>query len=215
MATFPAAWFWTRTDTTGCDHALVDDRSGLRARGTAVAAAPVAHTCRYELVTDQGWATARLSVTTEGAGWWRSVRLEHAAGRWRVTTSEQGDLSAALAAAGRPRVGMPGTEDPDRLAEAVDVDLAAAPLFNTLPVRRLGLLDAPPGTAHQLTMAWVLVPSLQVLAVEQTYTALGPGRVRYASGTFTADLELDPAGYVTRYPGLAVAQGTGAVAAPG
>lgn len=203
MPTFPRSLFWSRTDTAGCDHVLLDDRSGLRARGVAVAATPVPHTCRYELVTDDAWATVRLEVTTEGADWLRSVRLEHAADRWRVTTSEQGDLSRVLAAAGQPPVGMPGMEDPDRLADAVDVDLGAAPLFNTLPVRRLGLLDAAPGTAHRLTLAWVLVPSLEVLASEQIYTVLGPQLVRYASGTFTAQLELDGGGYVIRYPGLA------------
>lgn len=211
MPTLPTSRFWARTDTDGCDHALVDDRSGLRARGVAVAATPVPHTCRYELVTDEVWTAVRLEVTAEGAGWLRSVRLEQATGRdrrargggWGVTTSEQGDLNRALVAAGQPGGGMPGIEDPDRLADAVDVDLGAAPLFNTLPVRRLGLLDAAPGTAHRLTMAWVLVPSLEVLPNEQIYTVLGPRQIRYASGDFAADLELDGAGYVTRYPGLA------------
>lgn len=203
MPALPTSIFWRRTDTDGCDHALLDDRNGLRARGTAVAATPVPHTCRYELVTDERWATMRLEVTTEGAGWERSVRLEHAAGRWRVTTAERGDLSRALAAAGRPRVGMPGMEDPERLADAVDVDLGAAPLFNTLPVRRLGLLDAPAGTEHRITVAWVRVPSLEVHPGEQFYTALGGPRVRYRSQTFTAELELDERGYVIRYPGLA------------
>lgn len=203
MPILPTSRFWSRTDTAGTDHALLDDRAGLRARGVAVAAAPVPHTCQYELVTDDGWATLRLEVVAEGAGWLRSVRLEHAADRWRVTTSEQGDLSRAMADAGHPPAGMPGIEDPDRLAEAVDVDLGAAPLFNTLPVRRHNLLDAAPGTAHRLIMAWVQVPSLEVLPSEQDYTVLGPRRIRFASGTFTADLELDDAGYVIRYPGLA------------
>ncbi len=62
---------------------------------------------------------------------------------------------------------------------------------------------APAGTEHTLTVAWVLVPSLEVVAARQTYTALGPGRVRYASGTFTAELEIDADGYVMHYPGLA------------
>lgn len=200
---YPTSRFWTRTDTTGCDHALIDDRSGLRARGVAVAATPVPYTCQYELVTDDSWTAVRLEVTAEGAGWLRTVRLEHAADRWVVTTSEQGDLNRALAAAGQPRAGMPGIEDPDRLAAAVDVDLGAAPLFNTLPVRRLGLLEAAPGTAHRLTMAWVLVPSLEVQPNEQVYTVLGDRRIRFASGDFRSDLELDDAGYVIRYPGLA------------
>lgn len=203
MPTFPTSLFWHRSDTTGCDHALVDDRSGLRAQGVALAATPIPYTCRYELTTDPGWTTLKLEVTAEGAGWFRRVRLERTDEGWRVPTSEQGDLGQALTAAGRRRPGLAGIEDRDRLSEAVDVDLAAAPLFNTLPVRRLGLLDADPGTEHRLTMAWVVLPSLEVVPSEQTYTALGGGRVRYSSASFTADLDLDAAGYVTHYPGLA------------
>jgi uncharacterized protein len=203
MPTFPRSLLWQRLDTAGCDHVLLDDRAGLHARGTVVAASPLAHTCRYELVTDEDWTTVRVDVSAEGAGWRRTVRLEHAAGRWRVTTSEQGNLSRVLTAAGRPAAALPGMEDPERLSDAVDVDLAAAPLFNTLPVRRLGLITAPPGTTHRLVMAWVMLPSLEVLPSEQVYTTLGAGRVRYESGTFAADLRLDRDGFVIHYPGLA------------
>ncbi|MFB9234981.1 putative glycolipid-binding domain-containing protein [Plantactinospora siamensis] len=199
----PISLFWTRTDTTGSDHCLVDDHAGLTARGVAQAVDPVPHTCQYEVLTDESWTTVRLEVTTEGAGWQRTVRLERAGDRWRVTTGEQGDLDAALRAAGRPPVGLPGTDDPDRLAEALDVDLGGAPLFNTLPVRRLGLLDAAPDTERGLTVAWVLVPSLVVVPAEQVYTTLGGGRVRFASDTFRADLDLDERGFVRDYPGLA------------
>jgi uncharacterized protein len=203
MATLPKSLLWRRLDTVGVDHALVSDARGLHARGVAVAADPVPHTCRYELFTDDGWATAHMEVVTEGGGWLRTVRLERAAGRWRAVTAEQGDLDAALSAAGKAAVGLPGTEEPERLGGALDIDLGAAPLLNTLPVRRLGLRDAPPGTSHTIAVAWVLVPSLQVIAAEQVYTALGAGKVRYSSGGFAADLDLDPDGYVIHYPGLA------------
>jgi hypothetical protein len=204
MPTLPTSLFWQRTDTTGCDHVLLDDRSGLRARGVAMATHPLPYTCRYELVTDPHWATVRVEVTAEGAGWSRTVRLERTGDQWRVPTSEQGNLAAAMAAAGRPRPGLAGIEDRDRLAGAVDVDLAAAPLFNTLPVRRLGLLDrAADGDRHDLIMAWVSLPSLEVFPSEQTYTARGAGRVSYSSDTFQAELDIDDAGYVIRYPGLA------------
>lgn len=203
MPIFPTSILWRRVDTDGCDHVLVDDRSGLRVRGVAVAADPLPHTCHYELATDERWATLRLEVAAEGAGWRRTLSLERTGGRWRAATSEEGGLGGALAAAGLPEVGPPGTQDLDRLADALDVDLAAAPLFNTLPVRRLRLLGATPGTEHRLTMAWVLLPSLEVQPSEQVYTVLGERRVRYASGTFTADLTLDEAGFVTDYPGLA------------
>jgi uncharacterized protein len=190
---------WTRTDTAGAEQASFDDRRGLVARGVQVAVDPVPYACRYELYTDESWATVRCEVSAEGAGWLRSVKMERATGRWRVVTAEQGDLDAALRGASGRRASAPppGIEDPDLLADALDVDLAGSPLTNTLPLRRLGFADAT------ITAAWVLLPSLAVVPAEQAYKKLGPGRVRYTSGTFTADLEVDDDGYVVRYPGLA------------
>jgi hypothetical protein len=203
MSTLPVSLFWRRKDTTGTEHALVDARRGLYARGHQLAVDPIAYSCRYELQTDPTWATVRLDVATEGAGWVRSVRLELAAGRWRVTASEQGDLDAALTGAGHARAGLPGMEDPDLLYGAFDVDLSGSPLTNTLPIRRLDLSRAEVGVAHRLNVAWVLLPSLEVVQADQIYTALGDGRVRYASETFSADLIVDDDGFVRDYPGLA------------
>src|SRR5205814_796935 len=91
---------------------------------------------------DPAHPVAGPAVTAEGAGWLRSVKLERAAGRWRVTAGEQGDLDAALRRAGEPRAALPGAEDPALLRDALDVDLGYCPLTNTPPVRRLGLLRA-------------------------------------------------------------------------
>lgn len=203
MSTLPEARFWQRLDTAGAEHALFDQRMGLAARGCASAAQPIAHTFRYELRTDESWATVCLDVTAEGAGWLRALRLELAAGRWRATTAEQGDLDAALAAAGHPGAGPPGIEDPDLLFGAFDVDLAESPLTNTLPIRRLRLLAAEPGVAHRLSVVSVLTPSLEVAQADQIYTALGDRQVRVATETSSADLAVDDDGFVTRYPGLA------------
>jgi hypothetical protein len=203
MPPTPDSLFWERRDTAGAEHVLVDPRNGLYARGTAVAVDPVPYTCRYELRTDSGWATAHVDVTAEGAGWVRSVRLELAAGRWRATTAEQGNLDAVLSAAGHAGAGLPGTEDPDLLYGAFDVDLGGSPLTNTLPIRRLGLLKADPGVAHRISAAWVLLPSLEVVQADQIYTALGDHRVRFATETFSADLTVDDDGFVIDYPGLA------------
>jgi hypothetical protein len=202
MPTMPKSLFWSRMDTAGGEHVMLDDSNGLTARGTMLAVDPIPWTARYQLTTAPNWATGRVEVEVEGAGWLRRVRLERSADRWRVTTAEQGDLDAALVAAGHPRAGLPGTDDPDRLADALDVDLAGSPLFNALPVRRLGLAAQPADLPHRITAAWVLLPSLEVVAAEQVYSGQGPGRVRFASGTFTADIDLDAAGYVVRYPGL-------------
>ena len=199
----PGSLFWDRTDVAGAEHVLVDVRDGLVARGTALAVDPVAYTCTYEVVTGPDWTTSRVQVAAEGAGWARSLKLELAAGRWRATTSERGNLDAVLAAAGHARAGLPGTEDPDLLYGAFDVDLTGSPLTNTLPIRRLGLLKAEAGVAHRISVAWVLLPSLEVVQADQIYTALGGGRVRFANETFSADLVIDEDGFVRDYPGLA------------
>jgi uncharacterized protein len=187
---------WQRLDLAGAEHVIFDDRHGLVARGVAVAAGPVPYSCQYELATDGDWASNRFMATVEGGGWLRSVRMERAAGTWRVTTAEQGDLSSVLS-----KALPPGAEQPDRLDDAIDVDLYASPLTNTLPLRRLGLTE--PGTTETIVAAWVLLPSLAVIANTQTYTVLGAGRVRYSSGSFTADIDVDEDGYVVRYPDLA------------
>ncbi|GLY05792.1 putative glycolipid-binding domain-containing protein [Actinoplanes sp. NBRC 101535] len=198
----PIALFWERRDVSGAEHVLLETRAGWYARGTALAAAPVAYACHYELQTDGDGTTARLDVRTEGAGWARGVRLELAAGRWRITGSEQGDLDAALVAAGHARAASPGSEDPDLLYGAFDADLGCSLVTNSLPIRRLGLLTAEPGVSHRLSVAWVRVPSLEVVQADQIYTPLGGNRVRYASETFSADLTCDDEGFVVDYPGL-------------
>ena len=80
-------------------------------------------------------------------------------------------------------------------------DLGYSPLFNTLPVRRHGLHDG--GEPREFAMAWISVPDLAVRRSEQRYEPVQPGIVRYRSGAFSVDLELDEEGFVIRYPGLA------------
>jgi uncharacterized protein len=76
-------------------------------------------------------------------------------------------------------------------------DLAASPLFNSLPVLR-GL-----DKATEFVMTFVDVPSLEVSPSEQRYEPLGNRVYRYRSGSFVADIEFDDDGFVTRYEGLA------------
>jgi hypothetical protein len=195
MNPLPRALLWDRMVEVGADLALVDLHPGrLVARGHVVAAEPVAHACRYTLTTVDGFATDTLTVESEGAGWQREVKLERTGDSWRVVTSEHGRFGS---------VQLPGIVDPDRLSGVLDVDLEATALTNTLPIRRLNLLGAPPGTVHTVPIAWVRVPSLQVIPVEQTYTVIDEDTVRYSSGSFTADLTVDKDGFVVTYPGYA------------
>jgi uncharacterized protein len=83
------------------------------------------------------------------------------------------------------------------LEETDFFDLAASPLFNSLPV--LAGLER----ATDFVMSFVHVPSLEVTRSEQRYEPLGDRRVRYKSGSFVADLDFDADGFVVRYEGLA------------
>jgi hypothetical protein len=97
-------------------------------------------------------------------------------------------------------------ESREDLAGALDCDLAACPLTNTMPVLRHGLLGEPGD--HQLLMAFIEIPSLRVVPSRQRYTHVEPAsgdrpaRVRYRSGSFESVLSFDPDGFVIDYPKL-------------
>jgi hypothetical protein len=76
-------------------------------------------------------------------------------------------------------------------------DLAFSPLFNSLPI--WAGLDRP----RDFRMRFVDVPSLEVSTSAQRYEPLVPGRLRFRSGDFVAEIEYDGDGIVTRYEGLA------------
>ena len=109
-----------------------------------------------------------------------------------------------------PGLAGPGAHDrhgqprPD-LAGCVDIDINCTPLTNTLPIRRLAW---SPGDAHDLDVAYVSVPELEIKPARQRYTLLdtdGPGGqsgYRYESGPFRSDLRVDRDGWVTDYPGI-------------
>jgi uncharacterized protein len=88
------------------------------------------------------------------------------------------------------------------LGDADFFDLGTSPLFNSFPVLRDGLHRG--GPARDYVMRWVDVPSLEVSVSEQRYEPVRPGVVRFRSGSFSADIELDEEGFVVRYPELAV-----------
>lgn len=182
---------WQRADgAEWCDLRLGPDQ--LAATGIQVGTTPVPYRVDYRLETAPGFATTVIRLRSVGAGWQRLLTLQRFPdGVWDVDASDFGTGPAS----------RPGC-DPASLTGAVDVDLGLSPLTNTLPIRRLGLLASPIDEPTTIVAAWISIPDLAVRAPEQTYTVLGPGAMRYASGTFTADLDLDQEGIVTNYPQL-------------
>ena len=80
-----------------------------------------------------------------------------------------------------------------------DIDLACTPFTNTLPIRRLPLLE---GHSAELPVVYVNPETLEVRPMVQRYTRLGSHRWRYVENGFTAELEVDEFGLVIDYPTL-------------
>lgn len=173
---------WRRDDEVS-GHSLgrlssADD--GWVAHGHEVLLGDVPLACWFRVELDTGWRTRRAEVRVLTAEREASLVLEaDADGAWRV------DGAAA-----------------SHLDGCVDVDVAASPLTNTFPIRRLERLE--PGAAETLDVAWVDVPSLGVRRVAQTYRRLGERRWEYRDpvhGAFTLSVDAD--GLVEHYEGFA------------
>ena len=172
---------WRRLDRAGHESArLFADGAQHHLHGTAVFAedgAPVR--LDYRIVCDGRWHTRSARV----AGW-------HGARRVGVELTTDGE--------GRWR--MNGADCPT-VDGCLDVDLAFSPSTNLLPIRRLAL---PVGEGADVRAAWLTFPALELEPLPQRYERTAERQYRYASrgGSFTADLELDDAGFVLRYAGL-------------
>ncbi|MGC5076720.1 putative glycolipid-binding domain-containing protein [Agrococcus sp. DT81.2] len=185
---------WIGVDDPGrTDRAVLSvDAGGIRGHGSSTTAG---YALAWRLDVDERWTTRLLEVAVQGDGWSRSLRLERSdAGRWRADAEARGER----------RLPPPGLADPDVVAGAVDCDLGLCPVTNTMPIRRLGLLDGPVAETA-IVAAWVEVPSLRVLRDVQLYASDAAGRVQYASAdrSFAATLTIDADGVVLDYEGLA------------
>ncbi|TQJ31494.1 putative glycolipid-binding domain-containing protein [Microbacterium sp. SLBN-146] len=183
------------------DEARVDrarvrvDDDGMIAHGTSITDD---YALSWSLDATEGWITRTLGVTVHGDGWWRALALAHShEGVWTAHVETHGDVDLPLA----------GIEDDAALGGALDCDLGLCPVTNTMPIRRLGLLDADADAdadiCTTLVMAWVEVPSLRVLRSDQVYRYAGPALIGFRSGDFAAEISVDGDGFVIDYPQLA------------
>lgn len=133
----------------------------------------------YHVVCDANWNTLSATVT----GWLGDHPL---------------DIALSVDADRRWRVN--GIELP-AVAGCVDIDLNFSPSTNLIPIRRL---DLAVGQSAEVSAAWMKFPSFQLQPLQQLYWRLDETTYRYesAGGSFTADLQVNPAGFVTDYPGV-------------
>ncbi|GAA3738449.1 putative glycolipid-binding domain-containing protein [Salinactinospora qingdaonensis] len=176
---------WTRLDVSeGLGlGALIAETAGFRLEGSEVVAdRQERYSSRFTVVTDLAWKTRQARVETVSARGAHAIELVNKGRYWTVD----------------------GKREP-ALDGCIDVDVAATPLTNTLPIRRLGL---DPGQRHEVGVAWIDVPSLTVRRMRQGYTRLVPrgGMDRYeyrdpAFGRF--ELTVDSDGFVIDYEDFA------------
>jgi hypothetical protein len=181
---------WQAEDEVGLEGARVlIGAAGFRALGRIVRTGPRGEcTASYRLTVSEDGTVSRLSVTAATADRERHLTMNRTEdGYWLLDDGS-----------GSTRSDFGG---------AVDVDLERSPLFNTLPIRRLGL-HVEAGD-HVIPVVFVSLPSLTVELVDQHYRTVttigadGQAVVNFSAGDVTADLSVDAEGLVTSYPGLA------------
>jgi hypothetical protein len=182
-----ASVLWRRLDRPGHESSRLDSRDAhWRLAGTAVFAHD-GRPCRLDYLVrcDRAWRT----VAAEVAGWVGEevVKIDIEVDpdrRWRLN----------------------GAECP-QVAGCVDLDLNFSPSTNLLPIRRLSL---PVGREAAVRAAWLRFPSFALEPLDQVYRRVGDATYRYesAGGRFVADLRVNAAGFVTRYPNFCEIQAT-------
>jgi len=179
-----ATVLWRRLDVVGTEFFQLSlDADGPRLEGGIIAVhedAPIL--IDYEVGCTRAWRTRHVALTAVTGDTKRRLELRvDERARWWADKKELGALAGCL-----------------------DVDVSLTPSTNTLPLRRLGLLDLAVGETRDVTAAWIRFPQLTVEPLPQRYTRLADRRFRYESGggAFTAELEVDDLGLVVSYPPL-------------
>jgi hypothetical protein len=178
---------WERADESAGHSVARLERlpRGWRCHGTEVLAGPrELLSCWFRVDLDSDWITREVEIRAVAAGGQRTLLMSADDQRhWQVDGRHDRQLDGCI-----------------------DVDVAATPLTNTFPIRRLRGLDV--GEQATAPIAWVDVPDLGVTRVEQTYRRLadvdGLEAWEYrdpSHGPFVLTVDAD--GLVVTYEGFA------------
>lgn len=168
---------WSDWNGTGLEHFSIRQVGNLFSVSSVVIGnrADAAYGLRYTMELDLNWLTRRFfAETTDGTC---LILVSDGKGQWQDGS---------------------GT-DLKELSGCLDIDFAATPFTNTLPIRRLELdLNA----SADLSVAYVPVPTLQPERVRQRYTRKTEAGYLYEGlfRGFSAILDVDEDGFVFDYP---------------
>lgn len=168
---------WRAWDGEGLEHCRIRERDDdVVAEGAVIGGrGGTDYGLIYKVRCDHFWRVRTVDVAIAGG---KRLHLRtDGKGHWTDTK-------------GRPLTQLEG---------CIDVDIAATPFTNTLPIRRLRLNE---DESADIRVAYVPLPSLEPEAVEQRYTKLGDDRYLYEGlfRSFRGELEVDEDGLVVDYP---------------
>jgi len=177
------AFIWQRHNTPTLEFFQIEEKADVySASGTVVGQIEGKNlTLNYEVTTDRNWQflSVRLTQKTDQDVEKTTNIHRHDDGQWYVDDIVRPDLEPCL-----------------------EIDIAATPFTNTLPINRLR--DALE-TETELTMVYISVPGLAVEPVVQRYKALevSDGNRRYLyKGVFRGFegvIDVDRDGLVLKY----------------
>ena len=171
---------WRRLDHVGHEAArLVHHAPFWQLSGTAVFLLDRPCRLEYQIVCDAAWRTLHGRVT----GWHGDDPVK---AELYTDTARRWTLNGHSAPA---------------VSGCVDLDLSFTPATNTIPIRRLALNQ---GERAEVRSAWLSFPGLTLEPLVQSYSRTAGLVYHYESPAdgFVADIEVDPAGLVVRYPTL-------------
>ena len=179
---------WQADDGHGFEGARVHHGAGLgfRALGRLIRADPAGEfTASYRVVVREDGTVERVSVTSATAARERHLTINRTEdGYWLLDTGSGGTRA--------------------EFRGAVDVNLAGCVLFNSLPIRRLGL-QRDIGE-HAIPIVHVSMPDLEVYLVDEVYRTIStgdPAAVEFRADGATSELQVDADGIVVAFPGIA------------
>ena len=183
---WPAILTWRAHDLPRMESVRVQlSGNRIKAYGRIVAAATPSHpafSASYDLVTDEGGATKRLSLTVTLAERERQLSIARdEENMWMVQDhSNQTKRS--------------------EFEGALDVDVVFSPLFNALPIRRTGVYKT--AGSISLPVVYVRLPDLSVELETITYSNSDAG-FKLHSPVANTTITVDDDGFILDYPGLA------------
>ncbi|MGV9673391.1 MULTISPECIES: putative glycolipid-binding domain-containing protein [unclassified Gordonia (in: high G+C Gram-positive bacteria)] len=185
VAEFKTMITWRGVDTNRLEQVRVNVHgSRIKAYGRIIAAATDeydAFSASYELVTNDAGVTKRLSIHLVQVGGETQIGISRdEENKWLIHSdgdTVRGDFNGAQ-----------------------DVDLALSPMFNALPIRRLGLAQTT--GVVDVPVVYVYLPTGVVEAATLQYSATSDG-IAVVSPVAQSTLGVDDNGFVIDYPGLA------------